>query len=203
MRLRQVRAGVGAEFDEIKTEVHVMAGWEDHNFLGGLRTSATFTPGVVLYPTRTDNVCGRSDVFPEEKLKLGLKQPGFIEARTTGFVRPESTSFRCSCRRTRHRPTPSSDTARSRGAIGAERTFFKVLYASLSYDVQVENPFSYEGALDPRPRDSRHRVPQSSRGSICVTTTTNLTRGSSWATWSSSRGGSSVGPRRTSRFSPR
>src|ERR1019366_10416354 len=48
-KLKQVRFGGGVEFDELKTEVHGLAGWEDHNFLGGLRDfSVDFTPGVVV-----------------------------------------------------------------------------------------------------------------------------------------------------------
>src|ERR1019366_6626893 len=36
-KLRLTRLGGGAEFDAIKTDVHALLGWEDHDFLGGLR----------------------------------------------------------------------------------------------------------------------------------------------------------------------
>src|SRR6202035_5829122 len=58
-RLRQITLGGGVEIDEIKTDLHLIAGWEDHNFLGGLRDfNVTFKPGVVLYPVRIDNLQG-------------------------------------------------------------------------------------------------------------------------------------------------
>ena len=45
-RLRQIRLGGGFEFDEIKTDVHLLAGWEDHSFLGASATSpSTSSPG--------------------------------------------------------------------------------------------------------------------------------------------------------------
>jgi hypothetical protein len=50
-RLRQITLGGGVEIDEIKTDVHLVAGWEDHNFLGGLRDfSVTFKPGASSTP---------------------------------------------------------------------------------------------------------------------------------------------------------
>jgi outer membrane protein assembly factor BamA len=93
-RLRQITLGGGVEIDEIKTDVHLVAGWEDHNFLGDLRDFAvTFKPGVVLYPLRIDNIQSHVQPLPEEWLQTEIKQPGFIEARTTGFVRPQFNIF--------------------------------------------------------------------------------------------------------------
>src|SRR6202042_1979794 len=95
-RLRQVTLGGGVEIDEIKTDLHLVAGWEDHNFLGGLRDfSTTFKPGVVLYPVRINNLKPNGPIqpLPEERVKVELRQPGFLEARTTGFVRPEFNIF--------------------------------------------------------------------------------------------------------------
>src|SRR5579859_468231 len=89
-RLRQITLGGGVEIDAIKTDVHLVAGWEDHNLMHRLTSfSATFKPGVVLYPVRIDDLRGPISPLLEERLKLQLRQPGFLEARTTGFVRPE------------------------------------------------------------------------------------------------------------------
>ena len=35
-KLREVRFGGGGEFDQLKTDLHLLSSWEDHNFLGGL-----------------------------------------------------------------------------------------------------------------------------------------------------------------------
>ena len=148
-KLRQVRLGVGVEFDEIKTELHLIAGWENHNFLGGLRDfSVNFQPGVVFYPTRINNIVTPTQLFPEEKLRLELKQPGFIEAHTEGFIRPEFNVFPLLVETS---PAPSDPVVGYRelkGAIGVNRTLFKKLYVNLSYDAQVEDPFSYKDPLN-------------------------------------------------------
>jgi outer membrane protein insertion porin family/translocation and assembly module TamA len=36
-----------------------------------------------------------------------------------------------------------------KGAVGVDRTFLKRLYVNLSYDIQIEDPFSYKDPLDP------------------------------------------------------
>jgi outer membrane protein insertion porin family/translocation and assembly module TamA len=149
-RLRAVRVGGGIEFDEIKTELHLIGGWEDHNFLGGLRDfSANFQPGLVLYPTRVDNFVRPDHLFPAEKLRLQLKQPGFIEARTEGFIRPELNVFPLLVQTNPSPTDPVVGYREVKGAAGVDRILFRRLYVNLSYDAQVEDPFSYKGALDP------------------------------------------------------
>ncbi|HEX3770942.1 MAG TPA: POTRA domain-containing protein, partial [Polyangiaceae bacterium] len=72
-KLRLTRVGGGAEFDAIKTDVHGLLGWEDHDFLGGLRDfSVEFKPGVVLYPIRIGNFDVSNGIrpLPEERLRL-------------------------------------------------------------------------------------------------------------------------------------
>jgi outer membrane translocation and assembly module TamA len=147
--LRQVRLGGGIELDEIKTELHLIAGWEDHNFLGGLRDfSVDFMPGVVLYPTRINNLVAPNNLFPEEKLRVQLKQPGFIEARTQGFIRPEFNIFPLLVQTNPSPADPVVGYREFKGGAGVDRTFLKKLYVNLSYDAQVENPFSYKDPLD-------------------------------------------------------
>ena len=148
-RLRQVRLGGGIELDEIKDEVHAIIGWEDHNFLGGLRDfRVDFKPGVVLFPTRVDNWVTPLDVFPEEKLQVQFKQPGFIEARTTGFIRPAFNVFPLLVQTDTPANSPVVGYLESKVSVGLERQIWK-LYSSVSYNVQVEDPFSYKDALDP------------------------------------------------------
>ena len=65
-KLRQLRLGGGLEFDQIKTDLHLLVGWEDHNFLGGLRDlTIDLRPGVVLYPTRINTFSAPERLLPE------------------------------------------------------------------------------------------------------------------------------------------
>jgi outer membrane protein assembly factor BamA len=149
-RLREVTLGGGLEIDEIKTDLHAVTGWEDHNFLGGLRDfSVEFKPGVVLYPIRIDNLKGTLKPLPEEWLKFELKQPGLFEARTSGFVRPQFNIFPLLVETDPKDGTPVVGYREIKVPIGLDRTFFKRIYVALDYTVQVENPFNYVGSIDP------------------------------------------------------
>lgn len=148
-RLRTIRLGGGIEFDALKTDVHGLAGWESRNFFGGLRTfSVQFRPGVVLYPIRVNNIVAPSNLLPEERLRLELKQPGFLEARTNLYDRPEFNVYPVLLN-----PDPPPDQrvigyGELRNAIGLERTIWK-FYGALSHNTQVAYPFSYLGGKDP------------------------------------------------------
>jgi outer membrane translocation and assembly module TamA len=149
-RLRQVTLGGGVEIDEIKTDLHLVGAWEDHNFLGGLRDyTVTFKPGVVLYPVRIDNISGPVKPLPEERLKMELKQPGFIEPRTSGFIRPEFNVFPLLVQVDPDPASPVVGYRELKAPVGVERTFWKKLYVALDYNAQIENPFAYIGNLDP------------------------------------------------------
>jgi len=148
--LRALRVGGGIELDEIKTELHLIGGWEDHDFLGGLRDfSVDFQPGVVLYPTRVSNFIAPDHLLLEEKLRLQLKQPGFIEGRTEGFIRPEVNVFPLLVQTNPSASDPVVGYRELKGGAGVDRMLLKRLYVNVSYEAQIENPFSYKGALDP------------------------------------------------------
>ena len=142
-RLRQLRIGGGLELDEIKTDLHLLGGWEDHNFLGGLRDlSVDFQPGVVLYPLRINGAFGVTNVFPEERLRVQFRQPSFFEARTSAFVKPELNVYPFLVQ-----PNPPSNSdvlgyIEAKGAVGLDRPFGK-FSVSLAYNAQVEVPFFY------------------------------------------------------------
>lgn len=148
-RLRTLKVGGGIEFDSLKTNAHGLLGWEDRNFLGGLRTfSAQFRPGIVLYPLRTNNLVAPTKVLLEERLRLELAQPSFIEARTRGFLRPELNIYPVLVN-----PNPLPDErvigyAEVRNAIGLERSIWK-FFGALSHNLQVEYPFAYVNEKDP------------------------------------------------------
>jgi outer membrane protein insertion porin family/translocation and assembly module TamA len=150
-RLRQITLGAGVEIDEIKTDVHAVVGWEDHNFLGGLRSfRVRVKPGVVLYPSSLDNWQGPRLLLPEAWLRTELRQPGFIEARTNAFLRPELNVFPLLVEANPPADAPVVGYREVRAPIGLDRTIFgRVLFVSLDYTFQIENPFTYVGSLDP------------------------------------------------------
>jgi outer membrane protein assembly factor BamA len=149
-KLRSVRLGGGVELDEIKAEVHALAGWEDLNFFGGLRDfSAELKPGVVLYPTRISNLSAPNQLLPEERLRVQFRQHGFLEARTSLFVQPEVNLYPLLVEAN---PDPKANVVgylEPKGAVGVDRRFGRHFFANLSHNVQSEIPFSYKGRLDP------------------------------------------------------
>jgi outer membrane protein assembly factor BamA len=152
-RLRVLKFGGGVEFDEIKTDFHLLTGWEHKNFLGGLRDlSIEAKPGVVLFPIRIDYYKGPYVPLPEERFRMQLRQPGFLEARTTGFIRPEFNVFPLLVTPNPISGAPAVGYVEPKGSVGVDRRLWK-LYTSLSYNFQVEDPFAYPGtqALDPKP----------------------------------------------------
>ncbi|HHH27409.1 MAG TPA: outer membrane protein assembly factor, partial [Polyangiaceae bacterium] len=80
VELREVRAGVGAGVGA-RVEAHGILGWEDRNFLGGLRRfSADMRPGLVFFPLQAANLFSPPDdilFVPEAELRLSFTQPSF------------------------------------------------------------------------------------------------------------------------------
>ena len=148
-RLHAIRLGVGGEFDLIRTDVHGSIGWEHGNFLGGLRRlTIEVRPGLVFYPTRLPDLQSPKHLLPEEKSRIELSQPGFLEARTRGLVRAEYNIYPVLL-------SPKIDPSASvlgyrefRGATGVDRTLWK-LFGQLTYNFQRNDPFTYVGPLDP------------------------------------------------------
>ena len=143
-KLRAVLAGGGFEFDSLKTDVHGLIGWQSSNFLGGLRRlEVRFKPGIVLYPTRFPEVQTPKKILVEERLNLTLRQPAFLESRTTGLVRAEYNIYPVLL--------PGATTQdvlgyhEVRGTVGVERTFFGRLFVSPQYGAQGNFPFDYLG----------------------------------------------------------
>jgi outer membrane protein insertion porin family/translocation and assembly module TamA len=148
-RLRTVRLGGGVEFDALKSDVHLIAGWENRNFLGGMRTfTVRFRPGVVLYPLRVNNIVWPTHLFPEERLRLSLRQPGFIEARTNAFIRPDLDVYPVLLNPNPPEDAPVLGYLEARDSVGLDRTLWK-LFGALSHNLQVAYPFSYLGPRDP------------------------------------------------------
>jgi outer membrane protein insertion porin family/translocation and assembly module TamA len=150
-KLRVIKLGGGAEFDEIKTEVHGLVGWEDHDFLGGLRNfSVDFSPGVALYPLRVDNIQPVTNYFVGERLKFQFRQPGFLEARTNLFIQPAINTYPLLVTTTTPAPdAPVVGYFEPKGTVGLERRLGSHFFASIGHNVQGEIPFAYLNTLDP------------------------------------------------------
>jgi outer membrane protein insertion porin family/translocation and assembly module TamA len=163
-KLREWSLGGGVELDEIKTELHGLVGWEDHNFLGGLRDfSVDLKPGVVLYPTRIDNLVGPSQWLPEERLRMQLRMPGLIEPRTTLFLRPEINVYPFLVQTNPPAGQPVVGYIEPKGAVGADRRFGKHFVVTLAHNVQGEVPITYvvpAGASPPTPPNVLLSFPQ-------------------------------------------
>lgn len=147
-RLRHLRLGGGVEFDQLKTDLHGLVGWEDKNFLGGLRSfRVDFKPGVVLYPLRLDHIVTPTRLLPEERLRLQFKQPGFLEARTNFYVQPEFNVFPLLVRASDETASSIVGYGEIKGSTWLDRAYGK-LYSSVGYNIQIENPFAYKGVLE-------------------------------------------------------
>lgn len=151
--LRAVRLGVGVEIDPVQFRTALRVGWQDQNFLGGLRRFVVDDrPGVVLYPTRTTALAAPTRILPENRLSVELRQPSFIEGRTTGLVSANYNVYPLLF------PLPDGkDPATERilgyheirGSVGVERSFFdlRVLIAP-RLSLQTNVPVAYQRAAD-------------------------------------------------------
>ena len=147
-KLHSIRLGGGVEVDVIRTDAHASVGWEHGNFLGGLRRlSIEVRPGLVFFPTRLPTMQTPQHMLPEEKSRIELSQPGFLEARTRGLIRGEYNIYPVLL-------SPQIDPSASvigyrelRSAVGLDRTLWK-LFGQVTYNYQRNTPFTYVGPLD-------------------------------------------------------
>ncbi len=150
-QLRSVQLGGGVTVDAVRTDVHLVTGWEHRNFFGGLRRfNVELRPALVFYPTRMGDFAAPSDFLPEARLRTELRQPGFIEARTNGVVRTELNAYPVLLGEKVVKDRPIIGYFESRFAVGLERAFGRRLYASLLHNLQRNVPFVYSGPLDER-----------------------------------------------------
>ncbi len=152
--LRTVRLGGGARFDVLRLENHLRVGWEHKNFLGAMRTfSIEAQPGVTYFPTRIGRFEKPTRILPENRVHAELRQPSFLEARTTGFIATDYNIYPLLY------PLPDEadpETERVLGyqevkaSTGLERAFFSHhLYVTPSYNWQANFPFDYQGGVPP------------------------------------------------------
>lgn len=149
--LRTVRIGGGVRADVLRLAAHLRVGWEDKNFLGGMRSFSIDTkPGITFFPAYLYNPAPKSvRLLPENYLTAELRQPSFIEGRTTGFVAGQFNIY----------PLLYQDMQVSdriigykelKAGAGVERAFFGFhFYVTPSYNVQANFPFTYQGDRPP------------------------------------------------------
>lgn len=144
-KLRSIRLGGGFELDVVRTDVHLRGGWRNQNFLGGFREFETdVQPGVVLYPTRINNLVAPTNYLPEIKSRMRLRQPGFLEARTNGLLRAEYNVYPVLLGTNQDNAQTVPGYQEVRGAAGVDRTLWK-FFASPMYNIQANFPFAYIG----------------------------------------------------------
>ena len=149
-RFHSIYLGGGVQVDSQRTDVHVVAGWEDRNFLGGLRKFLVeFVPGVVVYPTRLPDLEAPERLLPQARLRVDFRQPNFIEAITAGVIRAQGTVSPVLLSSERDPAAPILGYRDLRASAGLERSLYWKLFGSLTHNVQVNNPFTYVGDLDP------------------------------------------------------
>jgi len=147
-RLHELKLGGGLELDAIRTDLHLLAGWEHKNFLGDMRHfQVEFRPGVVLYPTRFPGFQAPTDFLPEAKLRAELRQPSFLERRMGGFLRGEFNMYPVLLTSEIDPDAPVLGYREAKGAVGVDRKIRR-FYGSPSYNVQQVTPFTYVGVLD-------------------------------------------------------
>lgn len=149
-KFRSVHLGGGVLIDSQKSEVHLIAGWEDRNFLGGLRNlMIEFVPGAVVYPTRLPEFEAPERLLPQARLRTEFRQPGFLEALLTGVARLQGSVYPVLLSSERDPELPILGYRDLRAAAGVERSLYWKLYGALTHNVQVNDPFTYVGPLDP------------------------------------------------------
>jgi outer membrane protein insertion porin family/translocation and assembly module TamA len=148
-KLRSVHVGFGVQLDTQRTDLHVIAGWEDSNFLGGFRRFLVeAVPGAVLFPTRLPDLQKPDRLLPEIRVRNEFRQPGFIEPRTNGLLRLQSSIYPVILTGAYDPNAPVLGYRDLRASVGLERSMWR-LYGVLTQNVQVSSPFTYAGTLDP------------------------------------------------------
>ncbi len=149
-KLQTIRLGVGLTIDSLKSDAHFLVGWEGRNFFGGMRRfSVDAQPSAIFVPLRINNFVAPQRVLPALKVRSELRQPGFLDGKTTGFVRPRIAATPILLKADTNEDDPIVGYAEGHLAVGARRPFFRRLSVELSQNVQYNLPFPYVGDLDP------------------------------------------------------
>ena len=134
MPFHEVRTGVGAGLDNAHSDLHVLAGYQDRNFLGGLRFVALEArPAVVFLP----NIFKPDIIAFAMTAGVQFRQPSFLEEYLTLSSRVDYT-------------LDVQYGYRSHGVranIGLSRKFLRFLRLDLSYNAEVYSFFDVSASL--------------------------------------------------------
>lgn len=132
-KLRRVKAGPGVLIDPLRNDLHFTVGWEHRNFLGGLRNFKVEVRPMLIT---------RGGFFSFGTLRPGvlanteLRQPGFLEGRTSGVVGVSGGML----------PDPINEyrVTTAMGTVGVDRRFAGILYGGLFYRkaFQIASPYA-------------------------------------------------------------
>lgn len=144
--LRSIRLGLGGKLDPLQLSTHLALGWEDRNFLTGLRhLSLNTQPGLIYFPTRFDlsDLQAPNRALFVNRLKAELEQPAFLEGRTKGSISFDFNLFPVLYTQSEpDSPVVGFSELRARAAL--ERAFFgHRLRLSVSFNGQHEQPVDY------------------------------------------------------------
>jgi outer membrane protein insertion porin family/translocation and assembly module TamA len=144
--LRSIRVGIGGKLDPLQLSTHVALGWENRNFLDGLRNLSINTqPGLIYFPTRFDlsALQAPNRALFVNRLKATLEQPAFLEGRTTGSLSFDFNLFPVLYAQS-DANSPVVGFAELRARAGLERALFgHRLRLSASFNGQHEQPVDY------------------------------------------------------------
>lgn len=147
--LRSVSLGGGVRIDALQSDVHLLAGWESRNFLGGMRRfRIEGRPGVTLFPLRINNWVVPESPLPKGSLRIELEQPGLLEPRTRGKIEPSGSVYPVLLNPDPLPDDPVLGYVDAAGAVGLERKVGK-FHAAARHHVRYALPFAYQGGLDP------------------------------------------------------
>jgi len=147
--LRNLTLGVGGRIDVERTTGYLKASWEHRNFLGGLRRfTVSARPGLTAYPTRIDLPERPTRALFENDLNVELRQPSFIEGRTTGWTRARYSVYPL-LYPLAEGVDPDDETIIGYhdvgSSVGLDRAFFDLhLPVSLSYHWNANIPRTYQ-----------------------------------------------------------
>lgn len=143
--LRAIRAGLGAQVGSL-VEAHVLGGWENRNFLGGLRRfSVELKPGLVFYPWNINTILSElpENVLPQFQMRFDIRQPVPFDTRTGARLSGELNIW--SPPQTVNSNLPYILGYRSYlGAFGFDRPWLDAyIHSGLFYNLEFNDPFSY------------------------------------------------------------
>ncbi|MGC4092316.1 MAG: BamA/TamA family outer membrane protein [Polyangiaceae bacterium] len=153
--LRALRLGGGARFDVLRLSASLATSWEHRNFSGGMRRfSVSARPGVTFFPTRIGRFEGWTNYLPEAYVTTELRQPSFLEGRTTGRLNLQFSGYPLLYPYEGSTPEaePILGYFEVKAAASVQRAFFEHhLQIAPSYNWQANFPYYYQNAQPTKP----------------------------------------------------